>query len=191
MEGPPEDDCCAVCHGRFTLPCRTSCSHWFCGDCILQVWIHGDTLKRCRCPICCCYFPGLTPLEASFDSTHDPEAARIMGNVRRYNRVHAAGIKGLVQKMLDLPFFIWMMLQDLMDPDKSSLLLFRVRIFAIILGGIYMAIPIDIIGIDKRNTQNLFEYGAFAFVTLMHIIGLYRTGRLGRHGNRWIFDRHY
>lgn len=126
------------------------------------------------------------PLEASFDILHDPEATRIMGNVQRYNRVHAAGIKGLVQKMLALPFFIWTTLQDLMDPDKSSSLLFRVRMFALILGVIYMVSPIEITAIDKRNTLNLFECGAFAFVTLMHVIGLYRSGRLARNRNRWI-----
>ncbi|KAH7524965.1 hypothetical protein FEM48_Zijuj06G0175200 [Ziziphus jujuba var. spinosa] len=30
-DGPPENDCCTVCHDDFNVPCQANCSHWFCG----------------------------------------------------------------------------------------------------------------------------------------------------------------
>ncbi|KAJ7968050.1 E3 ubiquitin-protein ligase [Quillaja saponaria] len=147
MEGPPEDDCCPVCHGRFNLPCRTSCFHWFCGDCILRVWLYGDAMKQCRCPLCCRCFSRLTPLEASFDCNQDPGAMKIMENLRRYNRLHVGGLKGLTQKALELPFLARMTLQDMMDPDKTRANLFKARMFAILVGCIYVLIPLDFIPI--------------------------------------------
>ena len=32
---------CFVCYGNFNVPCHTSCSHWFRGECILHKWLHG------------------------------------------------------------------------------------------------------------------------------------------------------
>ena len=32
-ETPPEDDCCPICFGSFTVPCRGDCGHWYCGNC--------------------------------------------------------------------------------------------------------------------------------------------------------------
>ncbi|KAI4296229.1 hypothetical protein L6164_036203 [Bauhinia variegata] len=177
MEAPPDDDCCPVCRGQFKLPCRTSCSHWYCGECILSVWLHRDAMKRCRCPICCCQFSSLAPFQAAFDYNYEPEAQKIMENVRRYNRLHMGGVQGLIQKLYYLPFLVRMALQDMMDPDKTSTYLCKVRIFAMILGLIYMLIPLDIIPYDKRHILSLFDHSAVAFVTIMHIIGLLRSRR--------------
>lgn len=30
-EKPPGDDCCPICFGDFSIPCKTNCGHWFCG----------------------------------------------------------------------------------------------------------------------------------------------------------------
>lgn len=33
-EGPPADDCCPICFGSFSVPCRGPCGHWYCGMCL-------------------------------------------------------------------------------------------------------------------------------------------------------------
>lgn len=30
-DGPPADDCCPICFGDFTIPCKANCGHWYCG----------------------------------------------------------------------------------------------------------------------------------------------------------------
>lgn len=30
-DGPPVDDCCPICFGDFTIPCKANCGHWYCG----------------------------------------------------------------------------------------------------------------------------------------------------------------
>lgn len=30
-DGPPVDDCCPICFGDFTVPCKADCGHWYCG----------------------------------------------------------------------------------------------------------------------------------------------------------------
>lgn len=29
---PPDDDVCPICFGDFTVPCKTACGHWYCGE---------------------------------------------------------------------------------------------------------------------------------------------------------------
>ncbi|XP_028753250.1 E3 ubiquitin-protein ligase RNF170-like isoform X2 [Neltuma alba] len=106
IELPPRDDCCPVCHGDFNLPCRTSCSHWFCGECILRVWLHGDATKQCKCPMCCRHFSSLAPVQAAFDRSQNPESNKIMENVRRYNRLHIGGMQGLMQMALGMMYVL-------------------------------------------------------------------------------------
>lgn len=33
--GPPVDDCCPICFGSFTVPCKANCGHWFCGSVLI------------------------------------------------------------------------------------------------------------------------------------------------------------
>uniref|UniRef100_A0A2P2K0S0 Uncharacterized protein MANES_15G143000 n=1 Tax=Rhizophora mucronata TaxID=61149 RepID=A0A2P2K0S0_RHIMU len=33
--GPPLDDCCPICFGTFTVPCKANCGHWYCGSSFL------------------------------------------------------------------------------------------------------------------------------------------------------------
>ncbi|XP_028753249.1 E3 ubiquitin-protein ligase RNF170-like isoform X1 [Neltuma alba] len=180
IELPPRDDCCPVCHGDFNLPCRTSCSHWFCGECILRVWLHGDATKQCKCPMCCRHFSSLAPVQAAFDRSQNPESNKIMENVRRYNRLHIGGMQGLMQKFFDLPFFIRMALQDMMDPDKTSSYLTRVRLFAMALGMMYVLNPFEFLPFAKRDILNLFDLYATTFVTIIHVIALCRARRVIR-----------
>ena len=30
-DGPPLDDCCPICFGAFSVPCKGPCGHWYCG----------------------------------------------------------------------------------------------------------------------------------------------------------------
>lgn len=32
QELPPDDDVCPICFGDFTIPCKTVCGHWYCGE---------------------------------------------------------------------------------------------------------------------------------------------------------------
>lgn len=36
-ETPPDDDCCPICFGSFTVPCRSNCGHWYCGTSLFQI----------------------------------------------------------------------------------------------------------------------------------------------------------
>ena len=49
--------------------------------------------------MCCRQFSSLAPFQAAFDYNQDPEAKKIMDDVRRYNRLHIGGMQGLVQVM--------------------------------------------------------------------------------------------
>ncbi|KAL6964387.1 RING-type E3 ubiquitin transferase [Sarracenia purpurea var. burkii] len=126
-ESPPVDDCCPICFGRFTVPCRGPCGHWYCGDCILQYWNHGAALQPCKCPMCSQLITRLIP-ETSFDRCEDVE---VLENIRKYNRVFVGGVYGFILKVLELPLLIKRIFREMMDPDAADNHLFKVRLFAV------------------------------------------------------------
>ncbi|KAK4848627.1 hypothetical protein QYF36_015283 [Acer negundo] len=44
-DAPPVDDCCPICFGDFTVPCKADCGHWYCANCIMQEREVTDVLK--------------------------------------------------------------------------------------------------------------------------------------------------
>ncbi|XP_071922952.1 uncharacterized protein [Coffea arabica] len=100
MDGPPENDFCSICHGNFHLPSQANCSHWFCTNCILQVWNHGPALQPCKCPLCRRQITLLIPSEASSRLRHNAEVSEILQKVETYNRLFSERSNDLVQAVL-------------------------------------------------------------------------------------------
>ncbi|XP_016539068.2 E3 ubiquitin-protein ligase RNF170 isoform X2 [Capsicum annuum] len=132
-EKPPEDDCCPICFGNFTIPCKTNCGHWFCASCILQLWYYRSTLRRCKCPICCCLINKLVP-EASLLIQQEEDVVELLKKIRRYNHLYIGGAYGFFLKVLALPLLTRRILQalmdTLMDPDQVRLNYYLMRILA-------------------------------------------------------------
>ncbi|XP_021600328.1 E3 ubiquitin-protein ligase RNF170 isoform X1 [Manihot esculenta] len=100
MDGPPANDWCSVCHGRFRVPCQANCSHWFCGDCIMLVWHHGSAIQPWKCPLCRRQITLLVPGETSQREHHNPEVAEILQKVQAYNRLFGGQTSGLFQNQV-------------------------------------------------------------------------------------------
>uniref|UniRef100_A0A0A0KAL3 Uncharacterized protein n=1 Tax=Cucumis sativus TaxID=3659 RepID=A0A0A0KAL3_CUCSA len=56
------------------------------GKCIMLVWDHGSPLHPCKCPLCRRSITLLVPSEVSPIQQSDPEVARVLNNIRTYNR---------------------------------------------------------------------------------------------------------
>ncbi|GMP39286.1 hypothetical protein CsSME_00010181 [Camellia sinensis var. sinensis] len=170
IDSPPVDDCCPICFGAFIVPCRAPCGHWYCADCILQYWNHGAALQPCKCPMCSKLITRLIP-EASFDHRHDVE---VLENVRKYNRIFVGGIPGLIMKMRELPLLIKRIFREMMDPDAADNHLFKVRLFAILLGALYTVSPVDFLPTGRMDAINFFDNISIALVLILYIVGLCR-----------------
>ncbi|XP_062092691.1 uncharacterized protein LOC133798432 [Humulus lupulus] len=183
MDSPPENDCCAVCHGRFNIPCQANCSHWFCGSCIMLVWHHGPAFQPCKCPLCRREITLLVPSEASLRQRHDNDAAEVLGKVERYNRSFAGHTRGLFQRLQDLPFFIRRLLRELMDPQRSLPLVIRARIYiAMAMSGVYVLSPIDIIPEGVLGIVGLLDDLLIVLIFFFHVAAIYRSVLYFRHG---------
>ncbi|KAJ4967589.1 hypothetical protein NE237_019438 [Protea cynaroides] len=129
MDGPPENDSCSICHDDFNLPCQANCSHWFCGNCILRVWHHGSALGPCKCPICRRIITVLIPCETLLQNRREPDVWEVLHDIQRYNRSFGGGSNGLIQKLRDMPFFLRRLSRELVDPQRSLPLFFKLRMF--------------------------------------------------------------
>ncbi|CAI9112622.1 OLC1v1013095C4 [Oldenlandia corymbosa var. corymbosa] len=146
MDGPPENDFCSICHANFHLPSQANCSHWYCSNCILQVWNHGPALQPCKCPLCRRPITLLIPSESTSRQLDNAEVSEILQRIQSYNRVFGERSEGLVQRVQDLPFLLRRLLRDIMDPQRSIPLVIRARVYlAAFLSAIYVLSPIDII----------------------------------------------
>ncbi|KAF7836424.1 E3 ubiquitin-protein ligase RNF170-like [Senna tora] len=183
MEGPPSNDLCSVCHGSFTTPCQANCSHWFCGNCIMLVWHHGSAVQPCKCPLCRRQITLLVPTEDSLGQRHDPEVARVLGNIETYNRLFGGRETGLVQRMQDLPFLLRRLLRELMDPHRTLPLVIRARVYiAMILSAVYIISPVDIIPEGILGIVGLLDDLLIVLICFLHVAALYRSVLYFRHG---------
>nr|CAD1817816.1 unnamed protein product [Ananas comosus var. bracteatus] len=182
MESPPENDCCSVCHDDFNVPCQANCSHWFCGQCILNVWHHGSPLQPCKCPICRRSITLMIPTDAAHER-RDPEAIRVLENIAQYNRRYGGGPSSLIQRLWDLPFFIRRLFRELMDPQRTLPLVFRARmIFAMVLSAIYVLSPVDILPEGVLGLVGLLDDLIILLIVFLHLAAIYRSLLLYRHG---------
>ncbi|KAK8692076.1 hypothetical protein V6N13_075557 [Hibiscus sabdariffa] len=183
MEGPPPNDCCSICHGSFSVPCQTNCSHWFCGNCIMLVWQHGSPFHACKCPLCRREITLLVPGEASLRERHNPAVAEVLEKVEKYNRYFGRQSNGLIQKLQDLPFLLRGLLREMMDPQRSLPLVIRARVYlAMLLSAIYVFSPIDIIPEAVLGIVGLLDDLLIALVGFLHVAAIYRSVLYSRHG---------
>ncbi|XP_071725288.1 uncharacterized protein [Rutidosis leptorrhynchoides] len=208
--GPPVDDCCPICFGDFTVPCKGNCGHWYCGSCILQYWNYSAASKPCKCPMCSCFIVNLTP-EESLLGNQVEGVTKVLKDVLRYNRLFVGGISGFMQKIYELPLFVKRVFRQMMDPDRP-VSFGEVRLFAIILGILYAASPFDFIPTGMFASMNnkplfseymasklnalffgstggtdivrVFDYGSFALVISLRLFGLCHQWRLNRRMRR-------
>ncbi|KAG5525860.1 hypothetical protein RHGRI_032225 [Rhododendron griersonianum] len=143
------------------------------GDCILQYWNHGAALKPCKCPMCSQPITRLIP-EASFDHCQNVE---VLQNVQKYNRIFVGGTYGLILKVLESPFLIKRIIREMMDPDAANNHLFKVRLFAILLGALYSVCHFDFLPTGRMDAINFFDNFAIGVVLILYMIGLYRRWR--------------
>ncbi|MBA0874959.1 hypothetical protein Goshw_024552 [Gossypium schwendimanii] len=179
-ETPPDDDCCPICFGSFTVPCRSNCGHWYCGSCILQFWNYSSASMPCKCPMCACKIVNLMP-EASLQQQQDQEVTQVLKSVRRYNLLFVGGALGYIQqKLRQLPFFMKKIFQGLMDPDANDTYIAEMRLFAMVLSIIYRATPFDFLPTGGVGIGRVFDFSAITLVLILRLVGIYRRRRLMR-----------
>ncbi|KAF8112338.1 hypothetical protein N665_0065s0109 [Sinapis alba] len=177
-ETPPDDDCCPICFGSFTVPCRGDCGHWYCGSCILQYWNYAAVSRPCKCPMCVRHITKLTP-EASLQERQEQEVKEVLAKIRRYNRLFVGGLTGFVQ-VQELPLLMKRMVWHMMDPDTNNLYFNEVRIFAMLMSTLYTASEFNFIPTGGFRIVTVFDYGAIAMILILRLVGIYRRRRLAQ-----------
>lgn len=176
-ETPPDDDCCPICFGSFTVPCRSNCGHWYCGSCILQFWNYSSESMPCKCPMCACKIVNLMP-EASLQQQQDQDVTQVLKSVQRYNLLFVGGALGYIQKLRQLPFFMKKIFQGLMDPDANDTYIAEMRLFAMLLSIIYRATPFDFLPTGGVGIGRVFDFSAITLVLILRLVGIYRRRQL-------------
>jgi len=132
-EGPPTNDLCSICHGNFQLPCQANCSHWFCANCIIQVWQYSSPLQPCKCPLCRRPINLLVPtdiVDAGGNNNNSEQDRLNLADIQRYNRVFGQQSNAsIVQRLRDLPFLLKRLFKDFVNPNTSLPLVIRARVF--------------------------------------------------------------
>ncbi|GAB2291163.1 hypothetical protein Dimus_025422 [Dionaea muscipula] len=183
MDGPPDGDVCSICHSNFSVPCQANCSHWFCGNCILQAWHYGPALQSCKCPLCRRPVTLLIPSEASLRQRQTPEIGHVVEQIEAYNRAFGGRASGIVQRLRDLPFLLRRLLRDIMDPRRTLPLVIRFRVYlAVVLSAIYFLSPIDIIPESILGFIGLLDDLVILLICALHVGSVYRCVLVLRHG---------
>ncbi|CAI9267191.1 unnamed protein product [Lactuca saligna] len=183
MDGPPANDCCAICHGNFHIPHQANCSHWYCGSCILEVWNHGSALQPCKCPLCRRHITLLVPSQESSQQSDNPEASEIIRKIESYNRIFGSHSTGLSQRLQDLPFLIKRLFREVMDPQRSLPFVIKARVFMALLSTvIYVLSPVDIIPEALFGIVGLLDDVIIALIFFLHVGTLYRAILVRRYG---------
>ncbi|AES68312.1 putative transcription factor C2H2 family [Medicago truncatula] len=182
-EGPPTNDLCSICHGNFQLPCQANCSHWFCANCIIQVWQYSSPLQPCKCPLCRRPINLLVPTDVVDDANSEQDRLNL-ADIQRYNRVFGQQSNAsIVQRLRDLPFLLKRLFKDFVNPNTSLPLVIRARVFiTMLLSIIYIFSPIDIIPEGMLGIIGLLDDVLIALIFFLHVAALYRSVLYLRHG---------
>ncbi|KAA3468063.1 armadillo repeat-containing protein 6 [Gossypium australe] len=164
-ETPPDDDCCPICFGPFTVPCRSNCGHWYCGSCILQFWNYSSASKPCGCPMCTCMIVNLMPEASLEQQPQNQEVTEVLKSVRRYNILFLGGARGFIQNKVVL---------FCCEHFLPSFLSRKCMLLSII----YRATPLDFIPTGGIGIGRVFDCSAIILILILRLVGIYRRRRL-------------
>lgn len=171
MEEPPLDDCCSICMGDFTIPCRSNCGHWFCANCVIVLWDHTGADQPCKCPLCTRPINHLTTQE-SMRNLEEVEIIEVLENI---NRICNGGTQNLIVSGQESPRRVF---PDMTYPDRFKLYFYKMRWLALALGSLYKISSSDLIPISLFSIIGLFECCAVALLAILLFIGTYKIRRL-------------
>uniref|UniRef100_A0A453GS18 RING-type domain-containing protein n=1 Tax=Aegilops tauschii subsp. strangulata TaxID=200361 RepID=A0A453GS18_AEGTS len=126
---PPVGARCAVCRGvDISVPHQANCSHWFCGHCIVGVWLQGSVLRPSNCPVCRRPITLLVPSEVASLLRDEPEIAPVMNRIEQYNGRFAGVPHSMIQWLLDQPFYMRRMLAEFRDTRQEPPSSFKIQV---------------------------------------------------------------
>lgn len=138
-------DVCPICISDMRLPCATSCGHFFCVACFLELWRHDGGRRSVRCPCC---RRQVSLIRASFATTPPTvESTLAAADINRYNQVVSAEERGIWQSILDMPIVFRWLVQEIRAGGRSALVAFVDRpilcfLFSTI---VYLLAPLDLV----------------------------------------------
>uniref|UniRef100_A0A0D3AQ03 DUF1232 domain-containing protein n=1 Tax=Brassica oleracea var. oleracea TaxID=109376 RepID=A0A0D3AQ03_BRAOL len=134
------------------------------------------------CPLCRRPISLIVPSEDTTQDRNDSTVAEVLRNLETYNRLFGGGSISLVQRMQDLPFLLQRLLWEMMDPQRTLLLIIKARVYiAMILSAIYIISPIDIIPERVLGIVGLLDDLLIVLICFLHVASLYRSVLYFRH----------
>ncbi|CAM0884845.1 unnamed protein product [Alopecurus aequalis] len=183
MAAPPRGERCAVCHGvDISVPHQANCSHWFCGQCIVGVWLHGSVLRPSDCPLCRRPITLLVPSEVASLMRDEPEIAPVVNRIEQYNRRFAGAPHSMIQWLLDQPFYIRRMLAEFRDTNSGPPLFFKMQVaLAVALSLLYLVSPMDLLPEAILGYRGLLDDIVVFIAAYAYVSAAYRAVLLSRH----------
>ncbi|KAE8811204.1 hypothetical protein D1007_11952 [Hordeum vulgare] len=180
---PPLDARCAVCRGvDISLPHQANCSHWFCGHCIVGVWLHGSVLRPSSCPVCRRPITLLVPSQVASLLRDEPEIAPVMNRIEQYNGRFAGVPHSMIQWFLDQPFYMRRMLTELRDTCQGPPSNFKIQVaLAAAIALLYLASPIDLFPEAFLGYRGLLDDILVLIIAYVYISAAYRDILVARH----------
>ncbi|XP_048568776.1 E3 ubiquitin-protein ligase RNF170-like [Triticum urartu] len=180
---PPVGAHCAVCRGvDISVPHQANCSHWFCGHCIVGVWLQGSVLRPSNCPVCRRPITLLVPSEVASLLRDEPEIAPVMNRIQQYNGRFAGVPHSMIQWLLDQPFYMRRMLAEFRDTRQEPPSSFKIQVaLAATLALVYLASPIDLFPEAFLGCRGLLDDILVLIVAYAFICAAYRDILVARH----------
>ncbi|XP_066298519.1 E3 ubiquitin-protein ligase RNF170-like isoform X1 [Branchiostoma lanceolatum] len=178
---------CPICMENTNFAVETNCGHVFCANCILMYWRHGRWLGAVGCPVCRQTVTLLLPLFTEEENGSD-DLVQIAGEINAYNRRYSGEPRPWLDYLYDLPTLLRHAFVELFTVG-GLVMMFRVRVFLILLGAIlYFISPLDIIPEGAFGILGLVDDVFVILVLLIYVSIMYRTfvanrGELGLGGD--------
>uniref|UniRef100_A0ACD5WLF7 Uncharacterized protein n=1 Tax=Avena sativa TaxID=4498 RepID=A0ACD5WLF7_AVESA len=185
MTAPHLGERCAVCRGfDISVPHQANCSHWFCGHCIVGVWLHGSVLRPSDCPLCRRSITLLVPSEVASLLRNEPEIAPVMNRIQQYNGRFAGAPHNVIQWLLDQPFYIRRMLTEFRDTLRGPPLFFKIQVvLAVVLSLLYLVSPMDLLPEVVLGYRGLLDDIVVFIAAYAYISAAYRAVLVARHAS--------
>ncbi|KAH8863299.1 RING finger protein [Schistosoma japonicum] len=167
---------CPICMEFPSLMVETNCGHRFCAECFILHWKRTVYSRIISCPMCRGQVSTLTELFTAEELRGTSNRrSKIEADLRLFNRWHSGGPISIIDRIRDIPLFVYGFIQLLLS-GEGTFALMQIRLTLLGLCVLfYLITPFDFIPDVVAGFLGILDDIIVLCIFTIHVVSVYQT----------------